>query len=232
SAPPARASTASPSTASVRTARTVARSAATGRRRRGRRPAFVPADGDDASRAEAAGGLERDQPRFSAAQLPPAGPAEREPRRDALLRRRDRVGPPEPRVARRLAHEVGPRIEREMDEQDRQAGDDGRGDPVEASLELPDRVDQAGERDVHAREVRECARDDDPEDEEEAVDRVADLILVPMEDRDAQEAPARDGREYDPPVVEAGGPRVANAVIDGASVDPAPRRRCDCLERE
>src|SRR5262245_60914037 len=93
-APPATASTPSPTSASLRTARTVARSAAAGRRRGRRRAPVASADGDDAARAEAAGGLELDQPRVLPRELAAVGRAEREPRRNPFLRRCDRIGPP------------------------------------------------------------------------------------------------------------------------------------------
>src|SRR5262245_14243094 len=151
-------------------------SAPTGCRGGRSRSLVADADGDDAARAEAVRRLEGDQPGVLGAELAAARRAEGERPRHALLGGRHGIALLDAGVARRLAHEVGPRIEREVDEQDRQAGDDGRGDPVQAPLELPDRVDQARERDVHPGEVSEGARDDDPEHEEEPVDRVADRV--------------------------------------------------------
>src|SRR5207248_10301403 len=99
------------------TYRSPGRSAATGRGRHSRDPVAGLADGDDTPRAEATCRLERDQPRVLAAELAAVGRAERELRRDALLRRCHGIGPADTGVARRLADEVGPGVERQVAEQ-------------------------------------------------------------------------------------------------------------------
>src|SRR5207302_7503307 len=101
---------------------------------RGGRAVRPLAHGDRAARAEAARRLEGDDPCILAAELAPARRPEGERPGHLLRRCGDRVGADETGVTRRIPDEVGPRIERQENEEHGEAAHDEEADPVQAPL--------------------------------------------------------------------------------------------------